>query len=826
MMVDVKRANQIVRTLKHRPHRDRDLLARWLMTMLFAMAIARGGQADDSSATDLLIRAREAATSEAHQKAKQLLDKAIAQANCPTDAYYWRARSLFCLGQVKEAVTDFDHFVKHNKASESRQWERGIAMYYAGQYQRGADQFKLYQTYHDNDVENSVWRFLCVARAKDLKTARKNLLPIRNDRRIPMMKIYDLYRGQATPDDVLNAAEEGSDSTRLAGQRFYAQLYVGLYYEATGKPEAAAPLLKAAAENHRTTRTVNRYMWSVADVHYRQLLTAAKAPSKKPFNAEAAAKQFVADHERTIRPLELKSNLAWWQANTTGKDADFAAKVEAQNALDKALGDAQPFARLKRLKSEEISDPILRRQIDLLFLMYQEKQVDQAILQRMTSKANAIEKQFNFFRANVNGDEKTDSQVRKILASSKDSALRRATWEASKRVGAAVEQDLKELVLLRNDAAHSLEYKDFHDMSLSLHEQSQTEVLTLFDELDELTREPFLTIKGDIDRRLAAMYGISIAALRPWHYHDPFFQEPPNVYDTDLDAVFAKTDILRVCRDFYSGIGLPINDVLERSDLYEKPGKSPHAFCTDIDREGDVRVLANIVPNEYWITTMMHELGHAVYSSKFIPRKVPYVLRSDAHILTTEGVAMMFERFPSDASWLRAMAVTVDDPAAFDETARRMRRNKLLIFSRWCQVMFRFEMAMYQDPSQDLSRLWWDLVEKYQGLRRPEGRDAADYASKIHVVSTPAYYHNYMMGELFACQLHEAIVREVLHRDDPGRATYQDNPRVGAFLREKVFGPGRTLHWNEMTRRATGKKLSATAFANEFRRDAQRDAAE
>ena len=59
--------------------------------------------------------------------------------------------------------------------------------------------------------------------------------------------------------------------------------------------------------------------------------------------------------------------------------------------------------------------------------------------------------------------------------------------------------------------------------------------------------------------------------------------------------------------------------MLARSDLYEKTGKSPHAFCTDIDREGDVRVLANIVPNEYWMGTMLHELGHAVYSSKNIP---------------------------------------------------------------------------------------------------------------------------------------------------------------------------------------------------------------
>ena len=154
----------------------------------------------------------------------------------------------------------------------------------------------------------------------------------------------------------------------------------------------------------------------------------------------------------------------------------------------------------------------------------------------------------------------------------------------------------------------------------------------------------------------------------PWHYHDPFFQESPAVFDADLDAVYAKADILKLCRDFYAGIGLPIDDVIARSDLYEKQGKSPHAFCTDIDREGDVRVLANIVPNEYWMGTMLHELGHSVYSSKNIPQTVPYVLRGEAHILTTEGVAMMFERFSKSADWLREDGREGRRPEGFDET--------------------------------------------------------------------------------------------------------------------------------------------------------------
>jgi peptidyl-dipeptidase A len=304
--------------------------------------------------------------------------------------------------------------------------------------------------------------------------------------------------------------------------------------------------------------------------------------------------------------------------------------------------------------------------------------------------------------------------------------------------------------------------------------------------------------------------------LLPWHYHDPFFQEAPAVYEADLDQPFAEADIQRICREFYAGIGLPIDDVLARSDLYEKRGKSPHAFCTDIDRAGDVRVLANIRPTEYWMSTMLHELGHSVYSSKNIPAELPWALRTEAHILCTEGVAMMFERFSKSAPWLREFGVEVQEPDKFNAAAAEMRRDRLLIFSRWAQVMFRFEKELYRDPSQDLNKLWWDLVEKYQLVRRPPDRNSPDYASKIHVVSAPAYYHNYLLGELFACQLHAALCRDVLQRSDAPHAIYTRDPRVGQFLREKLFSQGALRSWNDVTRFATGAELNAKAFAAEL----------
>ena len=535
-----------------------------------------------------------------------------------------------------------------------------------------------------------------------------------------------------------------------------------------------------------------------------------------PESGDRKAADFVAEHERLIKPLEYQTGLAWWNANISGLDADFQAKEEAQNKLDAALSDPGRFKTLAEVRKLTISDPVLKRQIDVLYLQYLEKQVDAELLRKMAALGNQVDKTFNNYRAKVDGKSLTDSEVRKRLKESKDPAERKKVWEASKGVGALVEADLKALVQLRNQAAEKLGFANFQDMQLQLNEQSRKQILDLFDELDDLTREPFLALKAGIDARLAENCGIGVDELRPWHYQDPFFQESPAIFAANFDPVYAKADILKLCRDFYAGIGLPIDDVIDRSDLYEKPGKSPHAFCTDIDRKGDVRVLANIVPNEYWMGTMLHELGHSVYSSKNIPQSLPYAVRYEAHILTTEGIAMLFERFSKDADWLQAMGVNVPDARLFDKVGAEMRRAKLLIFSRWAQVMFRFEQGLYEDPGQDLNKLWWDLVEKYQGIRRPEGRNAPDYASKIHVVSAPVYYHNYLMGELFAAQVFEAIARDALDGVAPEKANFVGKTAVGDFLKRKVFAKGRLLPWNELTRFTTGESLSAKAFAREI----------
>jgi peptidyl-dipeptidase A len=142
-------------------------------------------------------------------------------------------------------------------------------------------------------------------------------------------------------------------------------------------------------------------------------------------------------------------------------------------------------------------------------------------------------------------------------------------------------------------------------------------------------------------------------------------------------------------------------------------------------------------------------------------------------------------------------------------------RGQLLIMARWVPVMSHFERALYQDPHQDLNALWWDLEERFQMVPRPEGRDAPDWAAKIHLGTAPVYYHNYLMGELVASQLRHTIETHVLGGNADAGHRFVTDPAVGRYLTERVFYPGGMRYWQEALEFATGERLRPQYFVDQ-----------
>ncbi len=538
-----------------------------------------------------------------------------------------------------------------------------------------------------------------------------------------------------------------------------------------------------------------------------------------PEDPVTEARTFVQWYSKTTATLEKAATTAYWRAANSGEKTDFDAYAEADLALRSHHSDPDRYAQIRRLLNAGERLPELdRRSLEVAMLAYQENQLPQDVLAAMVAKSSAIEQTFNTFRATLDGRTWSNNDLLERLAKETDSAKRKAIWEALKQVGTQVGGSLVELARLRNQAARTMGFANYWDMKVRMQEHDPATLIALFDKLEKATEAPFSAMKAELDAELSRRFGIPAADMMPWHYDNPFFQDAPPNEAIDLDVFYegrTKEDIVELGRTFFTDLGLEFDDIVANSDFFEREGKDQHAFCITIDRGADVRMLLNIKPTADWMDTMLHESGHAVYY-KFIDRSLPFNLREAAHIFTTEAIAMQMGALAKNPTWLVERAGADPEAVAKARPAiLEQRRREQLIFARWAMVMFSFERAMYEDPDQDLNALWWDTVERIQMLKRPAGRAQPDWAAKPHFTIAPVYYHNYLLGELFAAQLRAMLAKKIDHEGPAWAMSYSGHPEVGRTLIDAVFAPGMRYRWEEFVNRATGRPLGPEAFVSE-----------
>jgi lipoprotein NlpI len=232
-------------------------------------------------------RAKASARKGKYDDAIRTLDE-IVKISKSADALRTRGELHFLNADFEKAVSDFDEMIKLTPNTAPYLWQRGLALYYTGEYQKGVDQFELHQKVNSQDVENAVWHFLCVARLDGVDQARKRLIKISADTRVPMKQIHDHYAGTGTVADVLAAARKRDDRAKKLNPKakqtstYYAYLYIGLYYEVSGKPELAIETMKKANSIRPFDKSV--LMGGVAAVHLKARAKGSSSANEKSKN--------------------------------------------------------------------------------------------------------------------------------------------------------------------------------------------------------------------------------------------------------------------------------------------------------------------------------------------------------------------------------------------------------------------------------------------------------------------------------------------------------------------------------------------------------------
>jgi lipoprotein NlpI len=230
------------------------------------------------SPIDLQRRALEALRDGDPQAATEAADALLR--NWPDDVALLRTAADVYLrtGDFDRATQYFNRVVKQAPEQLPGLWQRGISLYFSGDYEEAAEQFEVHRTVNPNDVENAAWHFLCVAKAESFEQARRVVLPAPGDARIPMDEVLAMLTSGDTQSVTRRVESLPAGTARRASAEFYGDFYLGLYADARGDRQAAQNYLQRSAKD-----APHHYMGDVARV-YAEFL---KKPSKTAEDSSA-----------------------------------------------------------------------------------------------------------------------------------------------------------------------------------------------------------------------------------------------------------------------------------------------------------------------------------------------------------------------------------------------------------------------------------------------------------------------------------------------------------------------------------------------------------
>ena len=188
----------------------------------------------------------------------------------PSRIHHRRAEVLFRLGRFKEAIADYDKGIAFGSPHDINScWERGLAQYYNGDFRGGAEQFYRYDQVGALDIENGLWRLMCIAKYAGVDKARADMLTYTDKKRPPFPALLDLFFDKGKVELVIQEATETAKSQdQLTVNLFYAHYYVGKYYEMIDEKNKALDHIQTALK-HKITH----FMYICAQEDARRIKT-------------------------------------------------------------------------------------------------------------------------------------------------------------------------------------------------------------------------------------------------------------------------------------------------------------------------------------------------------------------------------------------------------------------------------------------------------------------------------------------------------------------------------------------------------------------------
>ncbi|CAM3972805.1 M2 family metallopeptidase [Shewanella aquimarina] len=563
---------------------------------------------------------------------------------------------------------------------------------------------------------------------------------------------------------------------------------------------------------------------------------AQTSPKQDPV---AQANQFIDKAENQLAELSIEQNRAEWiYSNFITEDtAALAASVgERQTALSVQL--ATQAANYSQLPLDEVNARKLNILRSALVLPAPLDPKKNAELANISAELNGLYGKGKYCLAD--GRCLTQPELSGIMASSRDPKELEEIWKGWREIAKPMRPLFEREVELANEGAKDLGYANLSELWRSQYDMQpdafSTELDRLWGQVEPLYESLHCYVRGELNEQ----YGDEVAPKQgpiPAHLlGNMWAQQWGNVYDMvapqDADPGYDVTELLakqgydehkmvKQAESFFTSLGFdPLPDTFWSRSLFVQPKDRDvvcHASAWDLDNLDDIRIKMCIQKTAEDFTVIHHELGHNFYQRAY--KEQPFIFKNSAndgfHEAIGDTIALSIT-----PSYLKQIGLLEQVPDASKDIGLLLRQalDKVaflpfgLMIDQWRWKVFSGEIT----PAQ-YNQAWWELREKYQGVKAPITRSEADFdpGAKYHVPGNVPYTR-YFLAHILQFQFHKALCDIAGDTGPVHRCSIYGNKAAGAKL-NAMLEMGQSKPWPEALEVVTGKKtMDASAVIDYF----------
>ncbi|MXR67433.1 peptidase M2 family protein [Shewanella sp. JBTF-M18] len=553
----------------------------------------------------------------------------------------------------------------------------------------------------------------------------------------------------------------------------------------------------------------------------------------------AEAKQFISQAESQLANLSIEQNRAeWLYSNFITEDtAALAASVgERQTALSVQL--ATKAANYSQLPLDEVNARKLNILRSALVLPAPLDPKKNAELANISAELNGLYGKGKYCMAD--GRCLTQPELSGLMASSRDPKELEEIWKGWREIAKPMRPLFEREVELANEGAKDLGYANLSELWRSQYDMQpdafSAELDRLWGQVEPLYESLHCYVRGELNEK----YGDEVAPKQgaiPAHLlGNMWAQQWGNVYDMvapqDADPGYDVTELLakqgydehkmvKQAESFFTSLGFePLPETFWSRSLFIQPQDRDvvcHASAWDLDNLDDIRIKMCIQKTAEDFTVIHHELGHNFYQRAY--KEQPFIFKNSAndgfHEAIGDTVALSIT-----PNYLKQIGLLEQVPDASKDIGLLLKQalDKVaflpfgLMIDQWRWKVFSGEIT----PAQ-YNQAWWELREKYQGVKAPIARSEADFdpGAKYHVPGNVPYTR-YFLAHILQFQFHKALCDIAGDKGPVHRCSIYGNKDAGAKL-NAMLEMGQSKPWPEALEVVTGSQnMDASAVLDYF----------